>query len=271
MKRFCQSAKQALSKTGIYLGLFSVVLSIIGIIGYEDLIGDYVYRFICAVGIFLLAYIVALFKCYLCNSVSVQLGGNKIVVIGYGDFFSKQGVIVIPFNRFFDTEVNEDILSQRSMAGLFIKNAFPGNVLDLDRQISSSIKDIVPDTHHNITKPGKRLAYPIGTVAKVQKGANDYFCVALTDVDANNKSICDIEMLHKTMIELLGFIDREANGQDVYMPVLGSGFSRLNKDKQVILEYLISILKTTNIPIQSKLHIVLRETDRESINLTKHF
>lgn len=77
-------------------------------------------------------------------------------------------------------------------------------------------------------------------------------------------------MLHKTIVELLKFINQEANGQEVYMPLLGAGFSRLNKEKQVILKYLISILKTANFPIQSKLHIVLREAERGTVDLVKY-
>lgn len=267
-RRLYQSAKQALSKTGIYLGLFSAIITIIGIIGYENIIDNLLYRFILVVAIFIVAYIPALIVCYICSNVSIQLGNDRIVDIEYGDLFSKQGVIVVPFNRFFDTVVNDDILNERSIAAQFIKNCFAGNLDELDRQISLSLNNVAPD--HSTTKPGKSLAYPIGTVAKVQKDANYYFCVAQTDVDSNFKSVCDIEMLHKTMFEILKFVNKEANGRNVYMPLLGAGFSRLNKQKQVILEYLVSILKVADIPIQSKLHIVLREAERESIDLSKY-
>ena len=112
MKRICQSAKQAFSKTGIYLGSFSVIVTIVGIIGFESIFFNYIHRFICVIVILVVAYIVALLKCYFCNKVTVQLGNNRIVYIEYGDLFSKQGVIVIPFNRFFDTIVNDDILNE---------------------------------------------------------------------------------------------------------------------------------------------------------------
>ncbi len=268
MRRLYHSAKQALSKTSIYLSLFSAVITIIGIIGYEKMIDKLLYRIILVVVIFITSYILALIVCYFCSNVSIKLGNDRIVVVEYDDLFSKQGVVVIPFNRFFDTVVNDEILNEQSVVGQFIKNCFAGNLDELDRQISLSLNNVAYD--HTIDKPGKKFAYPIGTVVKVQKGANYYFCVAQTDVDSALKSECDIEMLHKTVVEILKFVDKEANGQNVYMPLLGAGFSRLNKEKQVILEYVVSILKTADIPFQSKLHIVLREAERGTIDLAKY-
>lgn len=267
MTKLYQSAKHAFSKTYIYLSLFSAVITIIGIIGFENIIENLWYRIISVVVLFKVSYIIALIVCYFRSNVSIKLGNDRILVVEYDYLFSKQGVVVIPFNRFFDTVVNDKILNEHSVAGQFIKNCFAGNLEELDKQISLALNNVEPD--YTRSKPGKENAYPIGTVVKVQKGANHYFCVAQTDVDSDFKSMCDIEMLHKTMMEILKFINKEANGRKVYMPLLGAGFSRLNKQKQVILEYLVSILKTADIPLQSELHIVLREAEREFIDLAK--
>lgn len=267
MEILFQSAKQALSKTWIYISIISAIVTILGIIRYDELFASYICRILFVGAIFLLVYAIAILKCYFQNGVTVSLGNSRSVCVEFGDLFSKQGIIIVPFNRYFDTIVNnKDILFDNSIAAQFIKHTFSGNLGELDNQIAEITEAV--KLEKTVEKPGKKKAYPIGTVVKVQNGAN-YYCVALTDVDEHFKSVCDIEMLHKSIVEVLKFINREAGGKKVYMPLLGSGFSRLNKDKQVILEYLISILKASDIPIQSELHIVLRKEEREKFDLTK--
>ena len=268
-KRITRSIIQALSKTGIYLGLFSAVVTIIGIVGYESIVESPFMRFIGAMAILLLAFFIALAKCFFRNKVEVQLGNGRIAYIEYGCVFEKTGIIIIPFNRYFDTLVNEKVVNKNSMVGGFVKYIYPGNLKELDATLSASIGHI---THETVEKEGKKDSYPIGTIAKIGKGANEYYCLALTDVDiVTNKSICNIEMLNKSLLELLNFINENSNGVDVYMPLLGSGFSRLNRDKQVILELIIATLKASDIPLQSKLHIVLLEAERDLFDLTKRY
>jgi len=269
MERLIQSAKQAFSKTGIYLGLFAAITTIIGIVGFDKISINYLHRTMVVASVFATSYFVAFIKCYFYNKVHIPLGNNRSVTIEYGDLFSKQGVIIIPFNRFFDTVVNDGIINSTSVAGQFVKAKFAGNLDELDAQIAKTTNGIAHC--YEVKKQGKKLAYPIGTVAKVQKDENQYYCIAQTDVDEEEKSKSDIEKLHTSIMSVLKFANKEANGREIYLPVLGSGFSRLNKDKQIILEYLISTLKTMDIPIQSNLHIMIWIKDRKLYDLSKHF
>jgi len=266
------SAKQAISKTAIYLGLFSAIITIIGIVGYESIIATPFMRFVIAMTILLLAFFIAFLKCFFSNKVEVQLGNSRIAYIEYGHVFEKAGIVVIPFNKYFDTLVNGRIVNESSMVGRLVKHAYPGNLNELDSAISASLINESYELNEKEKKEGKNKFYPIGTVAKITKGANDYYCLALTKVDrTSNKSVCNIGMLSTALIELLKFINIHSDGADVYMPLLGSGFARLNKEKQTILDFIISILKASDIPFQSKLHIVLLESERELFDLTKHY
>lgn len=267
MKKVLQSAKQAFTKTGIYLSIFSIIVTILGIIGYDKIFNSFLQRIFCVIAILVLSYIIAFLRCYFHNSVVIRAGNDRSIHIHFGSVFEKQGVIVIPCNRFFDTHVNDKVINEKSMMGQCVKEVFAGNVVELDKGISSSIKGILPQT--KITKEGKCESYPIGTIAKVLKGSNEYYFVALTDIDEDCKSFCDMEMLHKSMISLLRFINKEANGRDVYIPLLGAGFSRLNREKQTILEYLIAVIKMADIPIQSKIYIILRKSEYDMFDLTR--
>jgi hypothetical protein len=272
MNTIIRSSKQALLKTNIYLGVFSVLITIIGIYDLDKIFpdGDYISRVLCIAGIFVSSYAIALIQCYFARNKKINVGNDRVVSIEYGSIFDKDaGVVVIPFNRYFDTEVNETIISQYSLAGQFIKKEFAGNLKRLDALIDLSTGGLPTITRND--KLGKKNAYPIGTIVKIQQRNTDYFLVAQTEVDKDNKSQCDIEMLHTTLLSLLRFINKEANGQDVYIPLLGAGFTRLHIEKQTILEYIIAVIKATEIPFRSRLHIVLLKKDREFLDLTKRF
>lgn len=269
-ERIFQSPKHALSKTAIYLGFFSAVVTILGIIGFENIAETVFMRVVIVIGIFIFAFLVACIRClFFYRRVKVPLGGGRIAYIEYGDLFSKKGVIVVPCNRYFDTQINEKIVNAKPVMGNFVKNAYPGNISQLDNDISKSINGIPTESTN---KEGKNSKYPIGTIANVSKGGNDYYCLALTDVNLDsNNSFCDLDMLYKSLVKLLNFINENAGKKDVFMPVLGAGFSRLGKEKQIILDFIIAVFKASDVKLQSKLHIVLLEEECEFYNLTKKY
>ena len=221
----------------------------------------------------MLTYIAALLVCCFRNKASAPLGDSRTAYIKYGNIFAEKGILVIPFNCYFDTFIDPNVLKEDSVAGQLVTDVFRCNYNEIDNKIDSELKK-VQITHDRRDKPGKQNAYPIGTVIKIEKNGNEYYCVALTDVGdskENFKSVCDIEKLHIAIVSLLKYMDKDAGVKNVYMPLLGSGFSRINKPKQIILEYLISTFKISNISMQSKLHIVLVEKERKEFDLTKRF
>ncbi|MCL2049498.1 MAG: DUF6430 domain-containing protein [Defluviitaleaceae bacterium] len=262
---------RALKRTWVYLVLISSIATIIGIVGFEHILEEITERVILVVIIVCVAFLFAFFVEFFKRKININLGNGRLGIIKYGYLFSERnkGVIIVPFNRYFDTLVNGAVISEKSIAGQFIKEKFAGNSEELNGLIADQLKDATFNTISN-KRNGKKDKYDIGKVVKISKDGNDYFCVATTDVDIeSNKSKADIDMLHVSLSILLKTIDEEANGRDVYMPVLGTGFSRLGKDKQTILEYIIAFFRANDDKLKSKLHIILLESECELFDLSK--
>ncbi|MGC6604745.1 macro domain-containing protein [Escherichia coli] len=70
------------------------------------------------------------------------------VIIKTGDIFKQDGLKVIPFNEYFDTQVDEKIIAETSLNGKFIKKYLQCPVGELDDYISNYQFDIEEKKRH---------------------------------------------------------------------------------------------------------------------------
>jgi hypothetical protein len=64
------------------------------------------------------------------------------IKIEFGDLFNKDGWKIIPVNDFFDSLVNESIVSSKSLHGQMIKRFWSGNGIDWDNQVEKSLNGL---------------------------------------------------------------------------------------------------------------------------------
>ena len=70
------------------------------------------------------------------QNVSMKINKTN-VTIKCGDIFKEEGLKVIAFNEYFDTIVDDDIISRNSLNGIFI-NSHISSVAELDKAISEN-------------------------------------------------------------------------------------------------------------------------------------
>ncbi|GHV49083.1 hypothetical protein FACS189499_09840 [Clostridia bacterium] len=266
MNKFWNYLKYTLAQTKIYGTVFSILATILGVGGFDSLLPTISSK-VTGVLIFLIfSYIIALLWTVQISKVIISIGNNKNISIEFGDLFDGQSVI-IPVNRYFDTLVNEDVISRNSIAGQFIEKYFPGNVVELNTLIDQKLSTLSPEL---TTKTlGKNKAYPIGTIVVLNHSGKNFYLIASTDVDLTTNSTCSCndEILGCSIRSLLNSLNHNANMDDVYMPVIGTGLSRMQKDVKTVLEYIISVIKMSEIPWRCHIHIIIRKKDKGNINL----
>ena len=86
--------------------------------------------------ILFLLYFGIWFKSNNLSEVNLDVEGS-IVTVKAGDLFRQDGFKVIAFNEYFDTQVDDVIISHNSLNGLYIDNYLVGSVSDLDHRISN--------------------------------------------------------------------------------------------------------------------------------------
>ena len=109
-------------------------------------------------------YTVLWFKSNNLEEVDLDIEGSTVTVKS-GDIFEQPGFKVIAFNEYFDTLVDDKIISEQSLNGIFVNKYFPTSTEDLDEHIEKyQFDDNEVIEKNTARKFGKKIKYNIGTV-----------------------------------------------------------------------------------------------------------
>ncbi|MBX4151802.1 macro domain-containing protein [Paenibacillus lautus] len=206
------------------------------------------------------------------RSIKLTINTSEIEV-KFGDIFSEEADLkVVAFNEYFDTLVDEKVISSNSLNGIYIKKFYQGRVPDLDEIIS--LDPHLPEmiAYENVERPiGKKTSYRLGTICT----ADDYLLTAFSRFDNSNKAYLEMNDYINCLLNFWNEIDRVYAGRTVALPVLGSGITRFRGyehiSDQELLELIIWTFKVSRIKFTypSKVKIVVWQDKREKINLLK--
>ncbi|MBW7475688.1 hypothetical protein K0T92_13120 [Paenibacillus oenotherae] len=223
-----------------------------------------------ALALLVLVYIVIWVHGNMRRSITLTINTSEIEV-KFGDIFSEEADLkVIAFNEYFDTLVDEKVISSSSLNGIYIKKFYQGNVAVLDDIISSDthLPEMIVSENAGRTA-GKKTKYKLGTICTV----DDYLLTAFSRFDDRNKAYLEMNDYINCLLNFWNEIDRVYAGRTVALPVLGSGITRFrgyeNISDQELLELIIWTFKVSRIKFAypSKVKIVVWQKKQEKINL----
>lgn len=226
-------------------------------------------------GTALLLFMILLIIIYVCiyiyaiNLKSVDIKINRVcLTIKYGDLFKQEGLKVIPVNEYFDTTVDNKIISKSTIHGKFILANYPSvqHISILDNEIDKELKGIESESNSD-RSIGKNVKYPISTSIEV---GGEYILTAFTKYDDYNIPYLNNDdyllFLHKFWDE----INKINSGRVVNIPLLGTGLSRImpNFSEQDFLEQLIWSIKTSNLTrTRCKINIIIYKDMKDCISI----
>jgi hypothetical protein len=200
--------------------------------------------------------------------VNLLIEGSRVAV-KTGDIFKQSGLKAIAFNEYFDTQVDDKIISRKSLNGIFIEKYSNRSLDELDNLIDSYQYDEEDLIDSDVERLGKSKKYKLGTICIL----DDYLLVAFSKFDNKNKA-------NLTMPEYLGFlinfwdnVNRVYSQKDVSVPIFGSGITRIKEHKNISDENLLKIMLWTfrisemRFKYPAKLNIIIHEDKIDSINL----
>lgn len=196
---------------------------------------------------------------------------NSSFVVKIGDIFKEDGLKVIAFNEYFDTQVDNKIIAENSLNGIYIKSK-NSDLNELDALIDTDLhlKEKLISIHDDRLY-GKKKKYELGTV--LQK--DDYLLTAFTKFDDNNRAFLDMNEYISFLLNFWNEIDIIYSGRSVSIPLLGSGITRFKEyntiTEQELLELLIWSFKVSRIkfPYPAKVSIIIHESKKDKINFYK--
>jgi len=220
--------------------------------------------------LFIVIYIVLWLRANLLNKIELTINNSK-VEIKIGDIFTEQGLKVIAFNEYFDTQVDNVIISESTLNGMYIKREIQ-DVEELDGLIEQDehLNDSKIEFNKN-RKLGKKDKYKLGTIFQ----NNDYLLTAFSKFDNNNRAFLHMNDYVNFLLNFWNEVDIVYNGRSICIPLLGAGMTRFKGydtiSDQELLELLIWSFKISKIKFTypSAVSIIIHETKKDKVDFYK--
>lgn len=215
-------------------------------------------------------YIFLWWKASNLKDIDLDIESTTISIVT-GDLFKQDGLKVIPFNEYFDTQVDDVLISKVSLNGIFIENILQDSVESLDEYISGYNFHNENILEENTTRAeGKKQKYQIGTVCVYKK---EYLLTAFSKFNDKNKAYLTMPEYLEFLIKFWDEINAVYAQRSVSVPIFGSGITRIKEHKNITDEELLKIMlwtfriSETRFKYPAKLNIVIHEDKIDKINL----
>lgn len=201
---------------------------------------------------------------------------NSSIQIEVGDIFKqpKDVCIVIPFNEFFDTKVDDIIVSSNTLHGKFIEKFKADSIMDIIIKRLESVEHLSIDNNRANDSNNKR--YQLGIIIKIDdfyKKSMDlnnvYLLTSFSKFDEDSRAYLHYKDYLHFLITFLDNIDKNHQGYTVAIPVFGGGMTRGLGDKQKCLETILLCWQCVASQYKFKLKLVVAHKDVENYNFAK--
>ena len=222
-----------------------------------------------ALFILILLYLYLWYRSNSLKKVNLTIEGSEVTV-KTGDIFQQSGFKAIAFNEYFDTQVDDKIISKKSLNGIFIEKYSPAPLEELNNHLDNYQFDDEELVEDNVERaPGKTKKYKLGTLCVL----GDYLLVAFSKFDNKNKANLTMPEYLEFLVNFWDNVNRVYSQRDVSVPVFGSGITRIKEHKNISDEDLLKIMLWTfrisemRFKHPAKLSIIIHEDKIDSIDL----
>ncbi|MBF3653966.1 hypothetical protein ISF86_29935 [Burkholderia pseudomallei] len=216
-----------------------------------------------------LIYVVLWLRSNNLEEVNLDIEGSNVTV-KKGDIFDQPGFKAIAFNEYFDTQVDDKIISTQSLNGIFITERLDISAAELDKYIENYPFDTDEIQCKNTSrKTGKTTKFSIGTICVY----NDYILTAFSKFDEMNRAWLTMPDYLVFLINFWDRVNRVYAQKSVSVPIFGSGITRIKEHKNISDEDLLKIMLWTfrisemRFKYPAKLTIVIHAGKMDRINL----
>lgn len=195
---------------------------------------------------------------------------NTDLVIKFGDLFSQTGWKAMAVNDFFDSDVDEDLVSSKSLHGYTIRKYWGKETADWENQVKESIKTASFQTEER--PKGNKNRYKIGTTAVAKKASNKFLFVALTSTGSDNVASATTANLILATREMLRKARTVCSNEPLSIPLMGSGLGRINIKESVLADLIITAIleESQASKVTSKISLILPKAKIGEFNLKNY-
>lgn len=206
------------------------------------------------------------------RSLTILMRPQLQVTVKEGDVLKERGIIVIPVNNYFDTIVDDVIISKKSVHGQFVLQYLAENP-DVE-QLNKLISDDLKKRYHRSTPTNRTVGNPaswaLGCCADIEWKGNIYVLFAFTNFDNENHASIHPAQVPNVLSKLTKHLSEIAADKPIYMPLFGTGLSRLGKSHKRTLLFLldcIEYMSVESVKIPAGVTIDIKALRKTDINL----
>ncbi|HCM0437095.1 macro domain-containing protein [Vibrio parahaemolyticus] len=255
--------QEFLKKVSIISAIFSIAFIFIDVSeAYKAYAGLFVVIF------FGVLYIYLWWRYNSLKSLNLVIDGS-IVSILTGNLFEQPGLKAIAFNEYFDTQVDDRIISKNSLNGIYINEHSNRSLSELDKIITDYNFEDGELIESDVVRSGKSRKYKLGTICYI----DDYLLVAFSKFDHQNRAILTMPEYLEFLINFWDSVNRVYSQKSVSVPIFGSGITRIKEHKNISDEELLKIMLWTfrisemRFKHPARLSIIIHKDKIDSINL----
>lgn len=224
------------------------------------------------IGFALVLFIIYLVIWWRANSlkeVTIKIDGTSVTVKS-GDIFNEEGLKAIAFNEYFDTVVDNTLISERSLNGIFLGSKLNGTIPELDAEIERHpfeegeiLQQGVPRT------AGKTVKFRLGTIFV----KDDFLLTAMSKFDSSNRANLTMPEYLEFLINFWDRVNKVYAQRSVVTPIFGSGITRIRGHRNISDEDLLKIMLWTfrisemRFKYPAKLTIIVHASKIDQVNL----
>lgn len=267
-------------------GTISTIVSLIlAFVSWNEIgITDFWYKILVLIGIgffsLVLSVLIVIFK----NSKKIFGDKDKGLSVEYGDIIESafdncgksKKIIVIPVNRCFDLSCENNLISEKSIHGKWLKKFIPS---EKERnELHKKIEVILTEKQQEyifLNKKQKKVGYSkqyeTGAIVELSE-SNDiiFYLWAISEFDDNLCANCSEVDYFNALQKLIDYYDKNGQCVDMYCPIVGDHIIRPTKPTEDALHFMISMFKINKSKIHGNIHIVVYNQKKADISILKY-
>ena len=201
-----------------------------------------------------------------------QRGASSLSVAFCDLFAGAQGglsadkrIVVVPVDTSFNTRLSSNLETEAMPA--VSENTLHGKWLMLEGSRGQTRETLDRRILANLRARGICDKASVGTVIPLDEGNTVFYLAAISTFDENGNAHSSEGILLVSLGRLLEYYDRCGQGYPLWIPLLGTGMSRVGLSNQESLEMLVRACLECSSFLQGKIIIVVRPEAAETIDL----
>jgi len=196
-------------------------------------------------------------------------GKDFCVEVRIGDLFDGNNDVIVSTNTTFDTDMASGLIDTASIQGQVATKFFNADTSEIDRQLGLDLAAVSGVSRVNA--PGKKLEYPIGTVARVTSDSRTFYFVAMSRLNDQGNASSSPREIEDALEATWKFIRTNGNLRDLSIPLMGTGRGRVSIPRKKMAERIAQSFcdESKNLIFSNRLLISIRPEDAEdfAVNL----